>query len=34
MGLFSQLARFWFKRAIFDRAFLGIPSLHRERAGL
>ena len=22
----------WFKRAIFDRAFLGIPSLHRERA--
>ncbi len=21
----------WFKRAIFDRAFLGIPSLHRER---
>jgi alkylation response protein AidB-like acyl-CoA dehydrogenase len=22
----------WFKRAIFDRTFLGIPSLHRERA--
>ena len=22
----------WFKRAMFDRAFLGAPSLHRERA--
>ena len=22
----------WFKRAMFDRAFLGLPSLHRERA--
>jgi alkylation response protein AidB-like acyl-CoA dehydrogenase len=22
----------WFKRAMFDRAFLGSPSLHRERA--
>jgi alkylation response protein AidB-like acyl-CoA dehydrogenase len=22
----------WFKRAMFDRAFLGVPSLHRERA--
>jgi alkylation response protein AidB-like acyl-CoA dehydrogenase len=22
----------WFKRAMFDRAFLGIPSVHRERA--
>ena len=22
----------WFKRAMFDRTFLGIPSLHRERA--
>ena len=22
----------WFKRALFDRAFLGLPSLHRERA--
>jgi alkylation response protein AidB-like acyl-CoA dehydrogenase len=22
----------WFKRAMFDRAFLGVPSVHRERA--
>ena len=22
----------WFKRAMFDRAFLGQPALHRERA--
>jgi alkylation response protein AidB-like acyl-CoA dehydrogenase len=22
----------WFKRALFDRAFLGLPALHRERA--
>ena len=22
----------WFKRAMFDRAFLGTPSIHRERA--
>ena len=22
----------WFKRALFDRAFLGAPSVHRERA--
>jgi alkylation response protein AidB-like acyl-CoA dehydrogenase len=22
----------WFKRIMFDRAFLGIPSVHRERA--
>lgn len=22
----------WFKRAMFDRAFLGVPSIHRERA--
>ena len=22
----------WFKRAIFDRAFLGSPAVHRERA--
>ena len=25
-------AQFWFKRAVFDRAFLGQPSHHRERA--
>jgi alkylation response protein AidB-like acyl-CoA dehydrogenase len=24
----------WFKRAMFDRAFLGTPSLHRERAAV
>ncbi len=24
--------QFWFKRAMFDRAFLGQPALHRERA--
>jgi alkylation response protein AidB-like acyl-CoA dehydrogenase len=24
----------WFKRAMFDRAFLGAPALHRERAAL
>jgi alkylation response protein AidB-like acyl-CoA dehydrogenase len=22
----------WFKRAMFDRAFLGAPAVHRERA--
>ena len=24
----------WFKRAMFDRAFLGAPSVHRERAAV
>jgi hypothetical protein len=24
--------RYWFKRVMFDRAWLGTPSLHRERA--
>jgi hypothetical protein len=24
--------QFWFKRALFDRTFLGSPATHRERA--
>jgi alkylation response protein AidB-like acyl-CoA dehydrogenase len=24
----------WFKRAMFDRAWLGVPALHRERSAV